>query len=289
MKILVTGSKGQLGSELKELSVNYPFYNFTFIDIDELDLTDLERVDEFFSRNPFDVIVNCAAYTAVDKAEAEPVQATLLNSVVPGHLARIAEASGALLVHISTDYVFNGRNYKPYTEEDTLNPLSKYGESKRVGEDVIARDAKRATILRTSWLYSSYSNNFVKTILKKASQTGELNVVYDQVGTPTHAWDLAKLILDLIPEFLKTDRIEIYHYSDEGVTSWYDFALEIVECAGISCVVHPIGTTSYPTPAARPYYSVLNKTRIKQKYGVTIPHWKDSLRDCIRRIEGNEQ
>jgi dTDP-4-dehydrorhamnose reductase len=284
MKILVTGSKGQLGNELHELAPGFPEYQFTFIDIDELDLTDEEKTDTFFHLHSFHGIIHCAAYTAVDKAEQEGNQANTLNADVPRHLAAIARSKKMWIIHISTDYVFDGIAYKPYTEEDQVNPLSVYGKSKFEGEVALLNSKVTGIILRTSWLYSSFSNNFVKTILQKARQGGDLRVVYDQVGTPTYARDLAHTILALIPDIKKMNKVELYHFSNEGVASWYDFAQAVVELSGVKCTIQPIETTEYPTPAIRPLYSVLNKGKIKKHFGIKIPYWRDSLKDCIEKI-----
>ena len=227
MNILVTGSKGQLGNELQVLAPGSEF-NFTFTDFDELDLTDFDALTAFFAKNRFDFIINCAAYTAVDKAESEENRAFLLNGEAPGKLADIASKQGAVLIHISTDYVFNGRNYKPYNEDDACNPVSVYGHSKLKGEQAVLDKATKAIIIRTSWLYSSFGNNFVKSILKYSKERPSLNVVFDQVGTPTYASDLAKAIIDIIKMNKFSNSIEIFNYADEGVCSWYDFALEII-------------------------------------------------------------
>ena len=284
MNILVTGSKGQLGNELQVLAPGSEF-NFTFTDFDELDLTDFDALTAFFAKNRFDFIINCAAYTAVDKAESEENRAFLLNGEAPGKLADIASKQGAVLIHISTDYVFNGRNYKPYNEDDACNPVSVYGHSKLKGEQAVLDKATKAIIIRTSWLYSSFGNNFVKSILKYSKERPSLNVVFDQVGTPTYASDLAKAIIDIIKMNKFSNSIEIFNYADEGVCSWYDFALEIINIKGINFPVHPIETKDYPTPAQRPHYSVLNKEKIKKHFGIKIPHWKNSLKECLNLIE----
>jgi len=285
MKILVTGSKGQLGNELQELAPGFPEYQFTFIDIDELDLTDEKKTGTFFQVNSFNGIIHCAAYTAVDKAEKERTQAIVLNADVPKQLAEIARSKRMWIIYISTDYVFDGIAFKPYNEEDQVNPLSVYGNSKFEGEVAVLNSKAKGIILRTSWLYSSFSNNFVKTILNKARQGGDLCVVYDQVGTPTYARDLAQTILTLIPEIKKNNKVELFHFSNEGVASWYDFAQAIVELSGIKCNIQPVETKDYPTSAIRPLYSVLNKGKIKKQFGIKIPYWRDSLKDCIEKIK----
>jgi len=281
--ILVTGSYGQLGNDLRNLSSHYPGFNMIFTDLPELDITDRIACESHIRNHKIDFLINCAAYTAVDKAESEPAPANKLNSEAPAMLAELAVKHHFTLVHISTDYVFNGLHFKPYTEQDIPDPASVYGKSKLEGEKAILQSAANAIIIRTSWLYSAYGHNFVKTILRLAKEKAELNVVYDQVGTPTYAADLAKCILDI----LKSNKIEgkhIYNYSNEGVCSWYDFACFIVESSGSDCKVFPIPSKEYPTPAPRPSYSVLNKSRIKQDFGIQIPWWQNSLSVCLQRI-----
>ncbi len=285
MKILVTGSKGQLGNEIRILAEDYPDLDFMFTDIDELDITDIGKVEDFFSANQPDAVVNCAAYTAVDKAEADESTAFLLNATAVEYLAKSATKIGALLVHVSTDYVFDGKSYLPYNELEITNPQSAYGRSKLAGENAVLQFAAQGLILRTSWLYSSFGNNFVKTMVKYGSERDELNVVFDQVGTPTYAKDLAKVILDAIPFELQRSGTDLFHYSNEGVTSWYDFAKTILAFSGISCNIKPILTKDYPLPASRPCFSVLNKSKIKEMYKIKIPYWSDSLKDCIQRLK----
>ena len=285
MKILVTGSKGQLGNEIRILAEDYPDLDFMFTDIDELDITDIGKVEGFFSANQPDAVVNCAAYTAVDKAEADESTAFLLNATAVEYLAKSATKIGALLVHVSTDYVFDGKSYLPYNELEITNPQSAYGRSKLAGENAVLQFAAQGLILRTSWLYSSFGNNFVKTMVKYGSERDELNVVFDQVGTPTYAKDLAKVILDAIPFELQRSGTDLFHYSNEGVTSWYDFAKTILAFSGISCNIKPILTKDYPLPASRPCFSVLNKSKIKEMYKIKIPYWSDSLKDCIQRLK----
>jgi len=285
MKILITGANGQLGSEIKEISPLYKDLSFTFTDVEELDITNYNALGKYFSKNKFDCIINCAAYTAVDKAETETEKAMLLNATAVKNLAEFATAKKSLFVHVSTDYVYDGRNYKPYAEGDLTNPKSAYGKSKLDGEVEIIFNSDKAIIFRTSWLYSAYGNNFVKTILKFAKEKGVLNVVNDQVGTPTYARDLAKAILDIVPGYDATSKFEIFNYANEGVCSWYDFAKEIVEIAGIPCTVNPIESKDYPQVAQRPFYSVLNKSKIRKHFGISIPYWKDSLKDCLKKLK----
>lgn len=285
MKILVTGSNGQLGSEIRELASLYPHFDFMYTDEAELDITDQEKVNEFFTFYNPDVVINCAAYTAVDKAETESEKAFLINAEAPGILARATADTGAFMVHISTDYVFDGKNYKPYVETDKVCPVSVYAKSKVAGEEAVQQANGKAVIIRTSWLYSAFGNNFVKTMRKYGAERGELNVVADQTGTPTYARDLAKAILDTLPLAMTAEGVEIFHYSNEGVTSWYDFAREIMQFSKINCKVNAITTKDYPLPAARPYYSVFDKSKIKKKFAIEIPHWKDSLKLCIGRLQ----
>jgi len=285
--ILVTGFNGQLGSEIKELSSNYP-YNFYFTSKDDLDITNEKAIEAFILKNNITAIINCAAYTAVDKAESEIELADKINHQAIKHLAIIAKEKNIKLIHISTDYVFDGTNYKPYIEIDSTNPQSVYGQTKLDGEKALQMiNPTNSIIIRTSWVYSSYGNNFVKTMLRLGRERESLGVIYDQVGTPTYAKDLAKAILDILPKINNT-QTEIYNYSNEGVCSWYDFAKEIMNLAGLTCKINPIETSQYPTPAKRPHYSLLNKSKIKNDYIIDIPYWKDSLEHCLRKIGENK-
>ncbi len=282
--VLITGGNGQLGSELRELSGGYPEHRYFFTDRDELDISDVDAVETFVRTNGIEVIVNCAAYTAVDKAESDAEAADRINHLAAGFLARAARAHGAKLVHISTDYVFDGTGHRPYVESDPTAPASVYGRTKCDGEAAVLRiNPTGSIIIRTSWVYSSYGANFVKTMLRLGKERERLGVIFDQVGTPTYAKDLAQAVLDIIPH-LGSEGVEIYHYSDEGVASWYDFAREIMSMAGIRCAVDPIETAQYPTPARRPHYSLLNKSKIKAAYGITIPYWKESLKRCLQQL-----
>ena len=284
MNILITGSKGQLGSEFRELAPQYPQHQFFLTDVDELDITHSEKVYKFMKSNKIECVVNCAGYTQVDQAEDDKPGATLLNSTATKYLAEASSRVGALLIHISTDYVFEGKNFKPYTESDTANPKSIYGKTKLDGEIEVMFNAKRAIIIRTSWLYSAYGHNFVKTILEKAKTEKVLKIIFDQIGTPTYARDLARVILDIIPKVPSKVRGEIYNFSNEGVASWYDFAKAIIEIKGLDCKVLPILTKDFPQNAQRPQYSVLNKSRIKKDFGVEIPYWRDSLKECLAKL-----
>lgn len=284
MKILVTGSNGQLGNELKVLARSYPDDNFIFTDVAELDITNENDIAMFVRDEKPAAIINCAAYTAVDKAEQEDSLAFLINSTAVGNLARVASKYDALLIHISTDYVFDGKGYKPYMEDDPTNPVSLYARSKHAGEQQVQSYANRAVIIRTSWLYSEFGNNFVKTMMKYGKERGQLNIVFDQTGTPTYARDLAGTILDILHKQPDFSGVEVFHFSNEGVTSWYDFAKAIIELSGITCKINPIETKEYPLPAIRPFYSVFNKSKIKQRFQIEIPYWRDSLKVCIERV-----
>jgi len=286
MHILVTGSKGQLGNEIQVIAPNYKQHTFVFTDIDELDITDNKAVDAFFKENNFQCVINCAAYTQVDKAEEEVELAHKINVQGVKNIAQACTKYKAELMHISTDYVFDGNNHRPYRETDFTNPHSVYGETKLEGEKMIEEYATTAIIIRTSWLYSSFGHNFVKTMLQLGKERDELNVVYDQIGTPTYAANLAQLLVSNIEDLQWLQGTHIYHYSDEGVCSWYDFAKAIVEIAGLDCKVNAIETKDYPLPAARPFYSVLNKAKIKDGLEeIDIPYWRDSLKICIQEIE----
>lgn len=280
-KLLITGANGQLGSEIQALSTSFPHYTFTFIDRSVLDMADTQAIETYFTDRTFDAIVNCAAYTTVDKAESEPSLADAINHQAVRTLAKIAKETHAALIHISTDYVFNGQNYRPYVENDATDPQGVYGRTKRDGENAILSVApKNTVIIRTSWVYSNTGANFVKTMLRLGRERDSLGVIFDQVGTPTYARDLAKAILEILPK-LHNESPEIFHYSNEGVASWYDFAQSIFELSGVQCTVNPITTDQYPTPAARPHYTLLNKKKIKEYFGLSIPYWKKSLKECI--------
>lgn len=284
MKILVTGSNGQLGNEFRLLARSYPAFEFIFTDVAELDISSETDIETLVKAEQPVVIINCAAYTAVDKAEQEDNLAFLINATAVGNLARVASKYNALLVHISTDYVFDGKNHKPYHEDNPTNPVSLYAKSKHAGEQQVQSYANKALIIRTSWLYSEFGNNFVKTMVKYGKERGQLNVVFDQTGTPTYARDLAKAILDIIQKQPVFNGVEVFHYSNEGVASWYDFALAIIELSGINCKINPIETKDYPLPAIRPFYSVFNKSKIKQRFQIEIPYWRNSLKECIERL-----
>ena len=272
--ILVTGSNGQLGQCLAKCMDKG---NTVFADKQTLDITDRNAVLNFVRDNNIDTIVNCAAYTAVDKAESEPELARKINVDGPLNLA----STGAKLIHVSTDYVFDGKNNVPYTPKDKTNPVSVYGKTKRNGEIAVEASAKIYAIIRTQWLYSEFGKNFAKTMQTLGATKDTLNVVADQVGTPTYAGDLAMAITKIIPQ-LKPENSGIYHFSNEGVCSWYDFAHEIMDIQNLKCKVNPIPTSEYPTPATRPHYSVLDKSKIKQVFNIQINHWKESLQQCLK-------
>ena len=281
--ILVTGSNGQVGSEIKELSSNYP-YTFYFTRKDDLDITNEKSIEAFIVKNTITAIINCAAYTAVDKAESELELADKINHQAVFYLASIAKDKNIKLIHISTDYVFDGTNYKPYIETDNTNPQSVYGQTKLDGEKALQLlNPENSIIIRTSWVYSSYGNNFVKTMLRLGRERESLGVIYDQVGSPTYAKDLAKIILDILPKINNT-QTEIYNYSNEGVASWYEFAKEIMKMAKLPCKINSIETLDYPTPAKRPHFSLLNKAKIKNEFAIDIPYWKDSLDECLKTL-----
>ena len=282
--ILVTGANGQLGSELRELAESYPQNHFFFTDVATLDIVDKKAIALFIHENKITAIINCAAYTAVDKAESEPKLADKINHLAVQYLAEAAKLNKCKFIHISTDYVFDGINYKPYSETDKPNPQSVYGSTKLSGELAMQKiNPKNAIIIRTSWVYSSYGNNFVKTMIRLGKEKQELGVIVDQIGTPTYAGDLAKTIMEILPK-VKNEEVEVFHFANEGVCSWYDFAKAIFEYTNINCKVNAIPTTQYPTAAKRPQYSVLDKFNVKEEFQITIPYWKDSLRVCLKYL-----
>jgi len=283
--ILITGAYGQLGSELKELSENYPQFTFFFTDADTLDICDKAAINSFVSENGINYILNCAAYTAVDKAESDGELCYKINRDAVRNLGEVAAANGAKVIQVSTDYVFDGSSCRPYTEEDAICPKSVYGNSKVEGEQALMEVCADAAIVRTAWLYSAYGNNFVKTMIRLGNERESLGVIFDQVGTPTYAADLALAMMKMVVFAEENGFVPgIFHFSNEGVCSWYDFAKKIHRLAAVNCKVNPIETSDYPTPAARPQYSVLNKKKIKTTFGLTIPHWEESLSDCIAKM-----
>ncbi|GAB3668373.1 dTDP-4-dehydrorhamnose reductase [Echinicola sediminis] len=283
-KVLVIGSKGQLGSEIHYLAGNYR-YDFFFTDKEELDIIQREAVKAFLDLNKIEVIINCSAYTAVDKAESEGELADLINHQAVVNLAEIAKERRIRFLHVSTDYVFEGKGYKPYLEEEVANPQNVYGKTKLAGEEGLKRvNPDNSIIIRTSWVYSSFGNNFVKTMIRLGKERDQLKVIDDQIGSPTYARDLAQTLLDILPQ-LNHAGVEVFHYNNEGVCSWFDFAKAIMEIKAINCDVSPQLTANYPTPAIRPHYSVLNKYKIKKTFNLTIPYWRDSLRSCLDEIK----
>ena len=288
MKILVTGSNGQLGSEIKDLAFNYKNYTFLFRDLPELDICNSDKLEFFLTENNINAVINCAAYTNVDQAEDDEIISERVNSEGVLNLVSALEKVNGKLIHISTDYVFDGNSFMPYKELDKVNPIGLYGKTKRSGELAVINSNIDAIIIRTSWLYSKYGNNFVKTMLRLGNDRDELDVIFDQVGTPTNASDLAKVCLDIITCNSQSKislKGKIYHFSNEGVSSWYDFAISIMKLAGLKCKLNPILTKDYPTLAKRPHYSVLNKTKIKEDFEIDIPYWKDSLKKCIDKLK----
>lgn len=290
--ILVTGAYGQLGNEVRLLSVNYPQYNFMFTDVDSLDICDKAMLMDFVQGNDIRYIINCAAYTAVDKAEDDAELCEKINAKAVKNLGEVAQEVSAGIIHVSTDYVFNGKGYMPYTEDMPTSPCSVYGKTKLKGEKALLKACEKAMVVRTAWLYSPFGNNFVKTMRKLGAERDTLNVIFDQVGTPTYAEDLAAALLVMMDKTIDQEHNKggVYHYSNEGVCSWYDFTLKIHQLSGITtCQVNPIETKDYPTKAARPHYSVLNKAKIKATFGVQVPHWESSLQRCIEELNNQQE
>lgn len=286
--ILLTGATGQLGQSINAIAANYPQYEMVFAKREQLDLSNAQSITQYFQQHTVDVIINCAAYTAVDKAESDSDLADKINHLGVKQLAQIAVQQQAKLIHISTDYVFNGQQHRPYVETDVVDPQGVYGATKQAGEQAVQRImADNALIIRTSWVYSQYGNNFVKTMLKLGGERDKLTVIYDQIGTPTYAHDLAEAIMNIVSSelFNQTQfKSQLFHYSSEGVCSWYDFAKAIFELSNVQCKVSPIETKDYPTPAKRPAYSLLNKAKIKNTFDLTIPYWKCSLSTCLQTL-----
>ncbi len=284
-RIIVTGANGQLGNEIKKLEKKYPDFTFIYTDVDSLDLTHASQLESFILAHKPGYLINCAAYTAVDKAEQDAETAGLINAEVPKALGLLATKFKFHIIHISTDYVFSGEFFRPLKESDPTHPASSYGKTKLEGERLLMQ-VNEAVIVRTSWLYSAFGNNFVKSMLRLGSERKELGVVFDQTGTPTHAGDLADAIMHIIlhHQVNKEWHSGVYHFSNEGVCSWFDFAQEIMTYTGRSCKVKPILTQEYPLPAPRPAYSVLDKTRIKNTFGLEIPYWKTSLYRVLEEL-----
>ena len=282
MNILITGCNGQLGNEMQLLEKEDAANNYFNTDVAELDITNVEAIEQFLAANNIDGIVNCAAYTAVDKAEANEEFCTLLNAEAPGYLAHAIGKRGGWMIQISTDYVFDGTQHLPYQEDEDTCPNSVYGRTKLVGEFNVLKLCQQSMVIRTAWLYSTFGNNFVKTMIRLGNERPELGVIADQIGTPTYARDLARIIMTAISKGIQPG---IYHFTNEGVASWYDFTKAIHRLAGITtCHVRPLHTSEYPTAAQRPPYSVLDKTKIKQTYDIEIPYWEESLKECIDKL-----
>ena len=285
IQVLVTGANGQLGHSLQARANRYPAFAFHFTDVDTLDLCDAEAVRRYVEDKRVNYILNCAAYTAVDKAESNEALCERINRDAVRHLGEAAQAVGAKVIHISTDYVFDGTNCRPYVETDPTCPISVYGRTKLAGEEALRAVCPESVIIRTAWLYSEYGNNFVKTVLRLGAERDELRFIFDQVGSPTYAGDLAEAMLTIVAQAEEGHFVPgVYHFSNEGVCSWYDFTVKILQLAHLSKRVIPIETKDYPTPAARPHYSVLNKGKIKATYGMTIPHWETSLQSCLQHL-----
>lgn len=282
LNILVTGANGQLGSSLKSLAPNYPNFTFYFTDKNELDITKIRKIEEFVSKNKIQLIINCAAYTNVDKAEGEFPLANEINHLAVENLGVVSKDNNIRLIHISTDYVFDGTLEKPYVETDKTNPTNNYGITKLKGEEALLKlNPENSIIIRTSWLYSLYGNNFVKTMMRLGKEKETINVVSDQIGSPTNASDLAKAILQIIP-LIESKRVEIYHYSNSGVCSWFQFAKEIMRISKSDCKVEPILSKDYNSKAPRPNFSILNTEKIQNTFNVEVPEWKTSLRNYIQ-------
>lgn len=285
-KILVTGANGQLGNEIRVLSKKYSNLDFIFTDVEELDLINKERVDNFFNSNQISWIINCAAYTAVDKAEEDYDLAYKINVEAVENLVNKAKEYNIPIIHISTDFVFDGQKNTPYFEDDITNPINQYGKTKLEGEKIV-ETYEHGIIIRTAWLYSTFGNNFVKTIIKKAEEQNSLKVVFDQIGSPTYAKDLAEFILLIVNK--EYNHKNIFHFSNEGVASWYDFACSIIEYYGIECNIEPVFSEEFITKANRPKYSVLSKKKVKEVFKIRVPYWRDSLKECIEKLKFGEK
>ena len=285
LTILVTGANGQLGNELKSLAPGYPYCQFLFVTKEELNIGNFNDPIKYFAGHSIDYCINCAAFTAVDKAETEKETAFLINADAVAVLAKICFKNQTQLIHISTDYVFDGTSKQPYKETDNTSPASVYGQSKLQGEELAIKHCPSAIIIRTAWLYSSFKNNFVKTMLRLMKEKDSINVVSDQFGCPTYCADLALALMQVIESGKSKENPGIYHYTNAGTTNWYEFALAIKNFTGSECKVNPISTAEYPTAAKRPAYSVLDTTKIKKTFAVTIPKWEDSLEKCLHLLK----
>ena len=283
--VLVTGANGQLGNELHVLAARFTDCVFLFVTKEELNIADAAAIENYFTTHSIDYCINCAAYTAVDKAESEKKLAFLINADAVGTLARVCNKNNTQLIHISTDYVFDGTSKQPYKETDNTCPVSIYGQSKLKGEELAIQNCPSSIIIRTSWLYSSFKNNFVKTMLRLMKEKESINVVNDQFGCPTYASDLADAIIQIIKSGKSKENPGIYNYANAGTTNWFEFAVTIKELSNSSCTVNPLTTAQYPTPAKRPAYSVLDTAKIKQAFNIVIPGWKDSLQKCLALLK----
>ena len=283
--ILVTGANSQLGNELQVIAPQFPYYQFLFVTKEELNITNFNSIIKYFRGHSIDYCINCAAYTAVDKAETENDQAFLINADAVAILAKICSKNNTQLLHISTDYVFDGTANGPYKETDKTNPVSVYGQTKLQGEELAIKHCPSTIIIRTAWLYSSFKNNFVKTMLRLMKEKESINVVNDQLGCPTYAADLALVIMQIIESHKGKENPGIYHYTNAGITNWYEFAVTIKNLTGSKCAVNPISTAAYPTAAKRPAYSVLDTTKIKETFSVSIPNWEESLEKCLNLLK----
>lgn len=280
--LLITGCNGQLGNELQQLAAKYEGkYRFFFTDKEDLDITDRRAVESFVEERAINIVINCAAYTAVDRAESDVELCDLLNHIAPEYLAEAIAAVGGTMIHISTDYVFDGTASRPYGEDSMTAPKTVYGRTKLQGEESVVRGCPGAMVIRTAWLYSTHGANFVKTMIRLGREREELGVVADQIGTPTYARDLAQAIMDVIEHGIVPG---VYHYTNEGACSWFDFCHAIHRESDIECHIRPLCSEEYPVPAHRPAYSVLDKTKIKQTFGIAIPWWEDSLKECIKAL-----
>lgn len=288
--ILVTGANGQLGLEIQNIvnrmdAENLKNVNYFFTSKNTLDITDKDSIAKFVNNNKINIIINTAAYTLVDNAETNLINANKVNNLAVGYLAEIAQENGIKLIHVSTDYVYDGNSNKPYAESDLTNPKNNYGRTKLDGENALrVINPKNSIIIRTSWVYSSFGKNFVNTILHLAGKNNELRIIYDQIGSPTYARDLAQVVLSIMFK-IACENVEIYHYSNDGISSWYDFAYEIIKFTKLDCSLIPINSREYKQTAKRPLYTVISKDKIKQTFGVDIPHWKDSLEDCLKQYK----
>ncbi|MFT5640892.1 MAG: dTDP-4-dehydrorhamnose reductase [Cyclobacteriaceae bacterium] len=282
MNILITGSNGQLGNELRGIAVNYKNHLFLFTDVQDLDITDQDALASFFKDNNIELCINCAAYTAVDKAETERALCDKINIEGPANLAKACAKNNARIIHISTDFVFSGESFIPLIETKKTDPVNFYGLSKLNGELALSKELKEHFIIRTSWLYSTHGGNFVKTMIKLGESKPKLNIIVDQIGSPTYAFDLANAIMSIVESH--SSAFGVYHYSNEGIASWYDFTSAIFEYSNIKTLISPIPTSEYPTPAKRPHYSVMDKSKIKEAFNITIPHWRSSLKECLSKL-----